>query len=107
MKYYRCATCENNQIPMPKICHGCNRGDKYQHRSITVDAYMIEQCKPKIEKVIFNDPATIVYWSDGTKTVVKRQGDDLPDSEKGLAMAICKKVLGNKGNYYKEIKKWL
>lgn len=46
-------------------------------------------------------------WSDGTKTVVKCQDDDWYDPEKGLAMAISKKALGNKGNYCNEIKKWL
>lgn len=60
-----------------------------------------------IEKVIFNDPATIVFWEDDTKTVVKRGENDIFDPEKGLAMAIAKKALGNKGNYYNEIKKWL
>lgn len=60
-----------------------------------------------IKKVIFNSPATIVFWMDGTKTVVKAQGDDIFDPEKGLAMAISKKALGNKGNYCNELKKWL
>lgn len=62
---------------------------------------------PKIKDVIFNDPATIVFWADGTKTVVKCQDDDIFDPEKGLAMAITKKALGNKGNYCNELKKWL
>lgn len=60
---------------------------------------------PNIKNVIFNDPATIVYWGDGTKTVVKAQNETF-DPEKGLAMAISKKALGNKGNYYNTIKKW-
>lgn len=60
-----------------------------------------------IEKVIFNNPATIVFWSDGKKTVVKCAGDEAFDEEKGLAMAISKRVLGNQGNYYNEFKKWL
>lgn len=59
-----------------------------------------------IKKVIFNDPATIVFWNDGSKTVVKAH-DEVFDPEKGLAMAISKKLLGNKGNYYNEFKKWL
>lgn len=62
---------------------------------------------PKIKDVIFNDPATIVFWADGTKTVVQCQDDDIFDPEKGLAMAISKKALGNKGNYCNELKKWL
>lgn len=53
-----------------------------------------------IKDVIFAPPATIVYWSDGSKTVVKC-------SEKGLAMAIAKRCGGNKGSYYKEIQNWV
>lgn len=64
--------------------------------------------KVTIENVIFNNPATIVFWSDGTKTVVKRQkGDKKFDPEKGLAMAICKKVMGNKGNFNDIFKEWI
>ncbi len=62
---------------------------------------------PHIENVIFNPPATIVFWADGTKTVVKCQDDDNFDPEKGLTMAISKKALGNKGNYYNTIKEWV
>ena len=59
-----------------------------------------------IKKVKFNPPATIVFWTDNTKTVVKCQGEDY-DPEKGLAMCISKKMLGDKGNYYEVFKKWL
>ena len=62
---------------------------------------------PEITKVIFNKPATIVFWADGTKTVVKSQGKEKYDKEKGLAMAISKKVLGNEGSYYDTFKKFL
>lgn len=54
---------------------------------------------PEVKKVIFNDPATIVYWKDGTKTVVKCQHGDNFDPEKGFAMAFLKKCWGNKGNF--------
>ena len=62
---------------------------------------------PEIERVIFNGPATIVLWADGTKTIVKSQEGEIYDAEKGLAMAIIKKAYGNKGNYFNNIKKWL
>ena len=62
---------------------------------------------PEIKNVIFNDPATIVFWNDGTKTVVKCQPGDSFDPEKGLAMAIVKKAYGNKGSYCNQLKKWL
>lgn len=62
---------------------------------------------PSIKKVIFNAPATIIFWSDNTKTVVKCGENDLYDPEKGMAMAISKKVLGNEGHYYETFKKWM
>lgn len=60
-----------------------------------------------IKDVIFAPPATIVYWSDGSKTVVKCSEKDVFDPEKGLAMAIAKRFGGNKGGYYKEIQNWV
>lgn len=59
-----------------------------------------------IERVIFNDPATIVFWNDGTKTVVKCAEGDEFDPEKGIAMCISKKIFGNQRSYYNKIKKW-
>lgn len=60
-----------------------------------------------IKKAYFNDPVTVVLWADGTKTIVRCGEDDIYDPEKGLAMAISKKALGNKGNYYNTFKKYL
>lgn len=60
----------------------------------------------EIKDVIFNDPATIVFWSDGSKTVVKCEHEAF-DPEKGLAMAIAKRAFGNQGSYYNIFKKWL
>lgn len=62
---------------------------------------------PTIRQVIFNDPATIVIWGDHTKTVVKCQPGDTFSKETGLAMAIIKKVYGNKGNYNDVFRKWV
>lgn len=61
----------------------------------------------RIKKVYFNDPVTVVLWEDGTKSIVRTCAGDIYDPEKGLAMAIAKKALGNQGNYYEAFKKWL
>lgn len=37
---------------------------------------IIAECLPSINNVIFNDPATIVFLKDGTKTVVKYQKEN-------------------------------
>ena len=66
-----------------------------------------QKLKPQIKNVIFNNPATIVFWSDGTKTVVKTQDGETFDPEKGLAMAVSKKALGNNREYYHTFLHWL
>lgn len=63
--------------------------------------------KNGIKKVIFNAPVTIVLWTDGTKTVVKCGKNDTYDLEKGLALCIAKKYLGNKSNFNNVFKEWL
>lgn len=61
----------------------------------------------EIVNVIFNKPATIVIWGDGTKTVVKCQPGDVYSKETGLALCIAKKALGNKGNFNDVFHKWI
>jgi len=52
---------------------------------------------PKVKRVIFNPPATIIIWEDDTKTVAKvnvdQHGNPVEDfdEEKGFTMAVTKK----------------
>ena len=79
---------------------------EYKHKTDTLDALRYsfglssQNHIPGIRDVIFNDPATIIFWADGTKTVVRCQDGEAYDPEKGLAMAISKKALGNTREYY-------
>lgn len=59
-----------------------------------------------ISRVIFNNPATIILWADGTKTVAKTHGDDAFDPEKGFAVACAKKLLGNGDAFRWEFARW-
>lgn len=61
--------------------------------------------KPK--KVIFNGPATIVIWKDGTKTIVKRRECEEDDREKAIMYCILKKMCGNKAAMDKYLKLFL
>ena len=114
----RAAACyvDESVIPKTLIDGSCDKSDisheeaKEVIRRFVKDIYGLQAPalinRLEIEKVIFNDPATIVIWSDGSKTVVKCTNEEF-DKEKGLAMAICKRVLGNKGNYFNEFRKWI
>lgn len=86
-------------------CGGGGAGaatDEYYGRLL--DRYFPKQAS--IKRVIFNPPATIVFWTDGMKTVVKAQNGEPFDREKGLAMAILKGASGNTERYFNEIRRW-
>lgn len=59
-----------------------------------------------MEKVVFNDDATIVIWKDGVKTVVRKCETDSYDKEKAIAMAIVKRITGNTGMFNEIFKKF-
>ena len=59
-----------------------------------------------VKKIIFNDPATIILWNDGSKTVVKAHNEPF-DPEKGVAMCFMKKACYNKGSFNNVFKKWI
>ena len=61
--------------------------------------------KPK--KVIFHDPATIVFWTDGSKTVVKCQEGDTYNKEMGFALCCAKRLFGNQSNFNNIFKKFV
>ena len=50
--------------------------------------------KVKPTKILIQGTATIIWWSDGTKTVVKCRKGDKMDPEKGIAMCVMKKFMG-------------
>jgi hypothetical protein len=61
---------------------------------------------PQIKQIIFNNPATIIYWQDGTKTVVKVMEGDTFNEEYGVAMAYMKKIFGSSTKFKKMVEKY-
>lgn len=115
-KLANCNECACNNLVGEPICQTCIAGSHfspkvrnkiyYQSAQEMLETPGNESFIPEIINVIFREPATIIFWADGTKTVVKAVYDEF-DPEKGLTMAITKKALGNKGNYFNVIKKWI
>lgn len=50
----------------------------------------------EIVKVIRSGKATIVFWSDRTKTIVKLSGEDFDNFEAAISAAVLKKALGSR-----------
>jgi hypothetical protein len=67
-----------------------------------VDNFLMA-CKFKPIRVIFDDPATICVWKDGTKTVVVASEDEKFVPEFGVAMCIVKKLYGNRSEFLRLI----
>lgn len=90
-----------NYVTKPDMC-----GKLYYDQDMARNNAVIRSVIAEIKTVKFNPPATIIFWKDGTKTVVKADNEEF-DPEKGMAMAICKKVMGNGYNYYDTFRKFL
>ena len=111
----------------PNVCdwvlsanlEGYLTADAYKHSVPTFDikrelddklmcgVYSVTRVLPEVKRVIFNSPATIIFWTDNTKSVVKCQEGDVFDAEKGFVMAYLKKLMGNGNKFNKEINKWV
>lgn len=70
-------------------------------------AFSQSRALPMPVNVIFRAPATIVFWDDGDKTVVKCQPGDTYCAETSLCMAMLKKYMGNDNTFNRVIGKWL
>lgn len=57
----------------------------------------LEYCKYKYEpeRVIKNGPAMIVFWKDGTKTIVKRKKGEPDNIYHAFTAALSKKIFGS------------
>lgn len=92
----------NAAVPDDPFARGWNAAMRHMKNNPSASAPL-----PLPTNVIFNDPATIVYWSDGTKTVVKCQPGDVFSAEAGLTTAMLKKYMGNDNTFNRVINEWL
>lgn len=59
-----------------------------------------------IKKIIYNPPATIILWNDGTKTTAKCEYGDVYSKEMGFMLCVLKKKYGNK-TFHDMLKKYV
>lgn len=62
----------------------------------------IREIKPV--KIIYNNPATIVFWEDGTKTVVKREANTEDDKYAAVCAALAIKMYSTNSHFKRIIK---
>ena len=54
-------------------------------------------------RILFHEPATIIFWSDGSKTVLKPSPNDTYDKEKAVLWAFFLKYGGNSKTQLKKL----
>ena len=57
----------------------------------------------RLKKYIINKNATIIFWTDGTKTISKRDEEDIFDKELGFLFAYFYKKWGNNKSAVKRV----
>lgn len=68
---------------------------KIEIPKINIDNFFKKEDKNKIpEKYIINKNATILFWEDGTKTVIKRNSEDEYDKKLAFLIAYFQKYSG-------------
>lgn len=82
----------------------CNRILKEIKKEEALERKRISVTGPAVKYIDFRPPMTIACFVDGTKTIVKAMEGDIFDPEKGAAMAIAKKYLGDRYNSTEIIK---
>lgn len=83
-----------NTVPCDYVYKGTVPDRLYQNTAFGYMEYF-PSVFPKIKDVILNNPATIIYWDDGTKTVVKCMDEDTYAPDVGIAMCFMKKLFEN------------
>ena len=99
----------DDECPYSGDCEDCPYEDKCAEDTEDIDGWNVI-CKsyaddddtepdmwgiPEIDHVVFSGRATIVFWEDGTKTVVKCMEGEKFERYAGFAAACMKKMFGS------------
>lgn len=81
-----------------RMLNECSKARKDVHDYIQKDSEFTSRlhCQFRFapKEIIYHDAATIVYWTDGTKTVVKCNENDEYSEYFGFVAAVAKKMYG-------------
>ena len=109
----------NTQVDSPKIpdhvnCRCTLDSEKLAESALRASAIMrafgmgIESASIRSKftpvRIIKNGPATVVFWKDGTKTVVKCAPETTPSDYDAFTAALAIKIFGNNSRLKKMIK---
>lgn len=92
--------------PNASVCEKEELRKEILSKMATINVAKTKNSYPlNVSKIIFNPPATIVFWEDGTKTVVKCAAEDEFSEYYGFLAALGKKAYENNSQIKKLIDK--
>lgn len=89
-------------IPPAPIFRGLGYGLDSGYAIIMEKDERIKKYTPK--RVLKSGNATVVFWADGTKTVVKCAADEVPDDYDAFTAALAIKIFGSNSKLKKVIR---
>ena len=87
--------CDCGECPCEDKCAEDTENWKITYEEAEDDEYPDMWGIPEIDHVVFSGPATIVFWEDGTKTIVKCMEGEKFERYAGFAAACMKKMFGS------------
>ena len=86
---------KKTDVPTNHKCTRCNKCTKTNNTNLTHKEHVDTRIKKyPIKDVKYFDKTTVVFWKDGTKTISICRDEDEFNPWAGLAIAICKKLIG-------------
>jgi len=95
---------ENNEMSKKEVQLLSDSAKKKLDLNMYLDAMRFGSM-PRVEDVIYNNPLTIVNWSDGVKTIVKCRDGEAFNEYMGFLACVAKRVFGGHGHYRQLIEK--
>lgn len=99
---------EENLEHIDPVQHALNEGFNNYMKAAGYDSKeknVTNAAYDEIKEIIFSGPKTIVFWKDGTNTVVSRADKDCWDPFAAFCVAYTKKHLGSTNQIHKVIDK--
>ena len=114
------AECNKNYIEYAKVpqttnCHGTfkfewgfdEKEKEHKEKMNEAEKENLRKFAIKIEpkRILQNGPVTVVFWGDGTKTLVRRSENSADDPYSAFCAALAKKIYGNNSRVKKILEK--
>ena len=85
----------DSHVELPRIGPEAVSGLRVRKPDVSLERKMQpKDFFPKVKRIVYNDPATKVWFDDGTSVLVKTSSSDKFSKELGLVYALLKRLFG-------------